>query len=240
MNTKIVFLFAFFIISTLNAQILFNWDTSPINNVDTITETIDGITTTFIKPTISAGLLDANGFGGSSGNIVYSSTSAEPLVTSITFEFSEAVNVISVLAMEGEFRNIDYTFTPFGGSNSPVVASLVNGVSQVSLNWVNVTSFVVSSEGSHFAFDNLEINRTTLSIIDHTTADIHTFPNPVRDFLYIRNTKNPISIEIYNNLGQLILETKEEEIDFRNLNKGVYFLKATTANTIKTKRIIKN
>jgi hypothetical protein len=34
-----------------------------------------------------------------------------------------------------------------------------------------------------------------------------------------------VSKELYNSVGQLVLSTKENEIDVRNLSKGIYYLK---------------
>jgi hypothetical protein len=34
-----------------------------------------------------------------------------------------------------------------------------------------------------------------------------------------------VSKELYNSVGQLVLSTKENEIDVRSLSKGIYYLK---------------
>jgi hypothetical protein len=80
----------------------------------------------------------------------------------------------------------------------------------------------------------------TLNIEDQEfDAIINIYPNPVQDFLYLVNVENLKSIKIYNSLGQLVIETKEEKIDFSNLINGIYFVQINTEKGIKTNKVIK-
>jgi Secretion system C-terminal sorting domain len=241
MIKKITSLLIFISMSTTYAQTTFDWDTTPVDNGDNVTETISGITTTFTG-TSSASFVDGFGFGGSSGNVIASSFDGSETTTSVSFNFSEAVDVTSILALESTLSNIDFTFTPTGGSNSPVVASLVGGIATVTLNWTGVTSFVVSSPSATFmAFDNLIVTSSTLSTDNFAFDSIKIYPNPVTDFLNLKNIKNLKSSKIYNSLGQLVFESKENEIDLRNLNKGLYFVKISMSDDKSiNKKIIKN
>jgi hypothetical protein len=158
-------LFGLFLSLSINAQTTFGWDTNPTDNGDNVTETINGITTTFTGPTMDTTMLYVNGWGGSSGNIVVISPDgslkgAEMYFSEVTFSFSEPVNVISILALESYQDDIDYIFTPTGGTNSPITASLSGGVASVTLNWTEVTSFTVTfpNEIPEMGFDNLIIN----------------------------------------------------------------------------------
>ncbi|MDO5970040.1 hypothetical protein Q4Q35_09485, partial [Flavivirga aquimarina] len=86
--------------------------------------------------------------------------------SSLTFTFSEAVDVNSILPFNIFGQTIDYTFTPTGGSNSPVVVSITGGAAPgevpVDLNWTGVTSFTVSAPGAAaFAFDDLSVSAIT-------------------------------------------------------------------------------
>ncbi len=81
---------------------------------------------------------------------------------------------------------------------------------------------------------------STLSIDENGLEKItNIYPNPVQGFLYLQNFKALKSIKIYNTLGQLILVTKDEKIDFRKLSKGIYFLKIETSSKKMSKKIIK-
>lgn len=227
------FLFLGFI--NTEAQTTFDWDTAAIDNGDNVTETINEITTTF-SGTPAITILNVDGFGGSTGNIV-ASTDGEETTTNVTFNFSESVDINSILALEGYEGNIDFTFTPSGGSNPTVVASLINGVAQVNLNWTGVTSFTVTSTGALYGFDNLIINNnTTLSTNDFTLKTIEVFPNPSSNFIKINGLTTIKNYEIYNTIGQKIkrgIVLKNKKIDIQNLTSGIYFLKFDNGNTIK-------
>ncbi len=81
---------------------------------------------------------------------------------------------------------------------------------------------------------------TVLSINNQMTYEkVIIFPNPVQNILSIRNVDDLKKIRMYNGIGQFILETKENEIDFIMLPKGIYILQIYTDKGIETKKIIK-
>ncbi|WP_409446113.1 T9SS type A sorting domain-containing protein [Mariniflexile rhizosphaerae] len=240
---KITFLFIVLALAfnTVSGQTVFDWDTNAVDNGNNVTETKGGITVTFTNDDNTANdgtaFTPVGGFGGSSGNVVLASGT-----TSSTFTFDQPVVVNSILALEGAASNVVYTFTPTGGDNPVVEASLVGGAASVDLNWINVTSFTVTTDtGVIMGFDNLSVSSlATLSVTDdYKRQNVLVYPNPVMDILYVKNILNLKTINIYNNLGQLVLQTKQETIDVSHLSKGMYFLQINTSNGTETKRIIK-
>jgi hypothetical protein len=219
---------------------LFTFETA-LDNGDNITETVDGVglTVNTVPLTTSIKVLNGGGLGGSTDNLMY--TSAQ--VTSMTFTFDQAVDVTSILALEAVGgAGANWTFTPTGGSNSPVVAAIVtNQGTAVDLNWTGVTAFTVTSDSgtAYFAFDNLQVGPNTLSTNDVTAEKILVYPNPVGDVLHIKNVSNLKSIKIYNNIGQQVLQSKKESIDMSQLSQGMYLLQINTDNGTEMKRIIK-
>lgn len=245
MKHKITFIIAFFILSTLKAQTTFDWETAtaaPIDNGDNVTQTIGGITTTFtISGFNSVGVIGGAGLDGSSGNVVSSSVdSTEPATpsTNITFSFNGAVDITSIITLVGQTNTL--TYTPTGGSNTVVTQTGFEG-GIVNLNWTGVTSFVVTGSNAQYVvgFDDLIVSSSTLSTNNNTLERINIFPNPVTDFLNLGNVKNIKSVKVYNCLGRLVTETKEDKIDFRNFNRGVYILQIHTDRQVINKRIIK-
>jgi hypothetical protein len=220
----------------LNAQTTFEWLTAT-DNGNTITETINGITVTFTgtnDATSNLTIINPNGYCNSSNNVIFEATDN----MLVTFSFSEAVDMTSVLALNGRGQSNTYTFTPIGGNNSPVVTSIVSGCAPtVNLNWTGITSFSVSSPtNTQFGFDNLVINNNTLSINDLTLRTVKVFPNPSSDFIEITGLTAIEDYRIYNTLGQevkkgIVLENKK--IDIQSLTNGIYFLKFKNGNTIK-------
>jgi subtilisin family serine protease len=87
--------------------------------------------------------------------------------------------------------------------------------------------------------------RATLSTENESNLALITFfPNPVKDFLQLKQLDiNSKKIIIYNTIGKKMLETqidkKLNSIDISHLIKGVYFLKIMGNEQTLTKRIIK-
>ena len=69
-----------------------------------------------------------------------------------------------------------------------------------------------------------------LSINDIENSEIKIFPNPVSNFIYIKNYENKGVIQITNSLGQIIYSEKNTNniIDFSNFKAGIYFIKLNT------------
>lgn len=133
----------------------FQWLTAS-NNGYTITETLNGITATFTGTNdITTDMLinSPTGFCGSSNNVAWEIT----LTTAVTISFSQPVDVISLLAMNGNALSNTYTFNAIGGSNTPVVVNILNGCAPtVNLNWTNVSSIIVTTPtNNQFGFDNI-------------------------------------------------------------------------------------
>ena len=235
MINKITLLLIIFIsISTLNAQITFEWETA-IDNGDNVSETIDGITATLSGlPDID--IVDCGGCFGSTNNLVVSQGTTDG--TSVIFTFSEPINVNSILAIDGNGNDIDYMFTPSGGNNDIVTASLISGSISVTLNWIDVTSITITSTGSLFGFDNLEIDNT-LSIDNFTVENINIYPNPVENVLNIDSAKNLKSIKVFDTVGQLVSEGGNKKIDLTKLTAGFYLVRIQFENGFITKKIIK-
>ena len=64
------------------------------------------------------------------------------------------------------------------------------------------------------------------------------YPNPTNGLIHIDNEIT--NVEIYNILGQLVKETKENAIDLSAQEAGTYILKVITPPGVVTKQIIKN
>ncbi len=71
------------------------------------------------------------------------------------------------------------------------------------------------------------------------------FPNPTENILtisYENNIGKPNNIEIFDNIGKLILRefNNTNQLDLSNLEEGFYIAKFNYDNVFFTKRIIKN
>ena len=64
------------------------------------------------------------------------------------------------------------------------------------------------------------------------------YPNPTNDLIHI--DYEITNVEIFNIVGQLVKETKENVIDLSEQQAGTYILKVFTPSGVVTKQIIKN
>jgi len=104
-----------------------------------------------------------------------------------------------------------------------------------SSNWSNN----INLEGfTYFAYTH-NTDVTLSSNSENIHEKIKIFPNPTQNTLYVLNINTVQNISVYNNLGQLILETKEEKINIEKLIPGVYFFKFQTKKRMETIKIIK-
>ena len=85
-------------------------------------------------------------------------------------------------------------------------------------------------------------NEVNLSIENNDLLKFSVFPNPTASIINIESNSEIIKIEIYNQLGQLVIQNENKDrIDLKGLTKGLYFLKIEDENK-KTgiKEIVKN
>ena len=98
-------------------------------------------------------------------------------------------------------------------------------------NWTNKDATAVYNEDcSSLSVDDFGIKN-----------NITIYPNPVVDYVHIKNTSiEDIQVHIYNMIGKKMLSTiinkTNDEIDMRNFNSGIYFIRM---NNIFTKKIVK-
>ena len=83
-----------------------------------------------------------------------------------------------------------------------------------------------------------------LGVDDFTIEALSVSPNPVKDVITINSPVGFDSVEVYNQLGQLVLESNSSlmnnnRLDLSALNSGMYLVKINADNKSKTVKIIK-
>lgn len=107
--------------------------------------------------------------------------------------------------------------------------------SQVPQDWVGSNIILESSAG--------QVTYSILfwgGILDVTeiTDEVKLYPNPTKDKVEIEGV-DIIEVQVYNALGQLVKETKENIVDLSRQDAGIYIVKVITSSGIITKQIIK-
>ncbi|MES2587401.1 MAG: LamG-like jellyroll fold domain-containing protein [Bacteroidota bacterium] len=99
-----------------------------------------------------------------------------------------------------------------------------------------VNSGICNDTSECFTYNLLNLEKNTLIF--------EVYPNPVKDYLIIKNNKSEnLTFVIYDELGKSIKNDKliNNKIDFRNLSNGIYILKIfDKENEISKLKIIKN
>ncbi|MEY8847655.1 T9SS type A sorting domain-containing protein [Psychroserpens sp. XS_ASV72] len=124
-------------------------------------------------------------------------------------------------------------------------ASVSNGTMQVlfTIGEVSVQEVTVGNVTISEGFINPLIGEPTLSIVAQGLSDVITiYPNPVTDILYIQSPQKLSSIQLYDALGKLVADYKNDlgELHLGHLPNGVYLLKVITDIHQITKKIIIN
>ena len=73
---------------------------------------------------------------------------------------------------------------------------------------------------------------------DNKDSEISIYPNPVRDMVVIEGIE-VFEVHVFNSLGQLIKETKDNVLDLSDHEAGIYIIKVITPSETITKQIIK-
>jgi hypothetical protein len=241
--------YLFFNSQTSKSQdIVFGWETATTSGSPAITtETINGVTVSFEGEFVNAG--PTPGINGVTSNnvIVPAADVNSPLAYTnpVKFTFNKPVNIktINTLNLDSQQASADYIFSTFDGGNVDRTVKIEPEVGvKAILNWNNVIEFTVTTTGfGVFVFDNLIV--TPIPTLNNeefgSLNEINTYPNPVSDILNIKNVFNIENILLYSPLGQLILETNSQTIDFSKYQSGIYTLKIHTDKGVAIRKIVK-
>lgn len=81
---------------------------------------------------------------------------------------------------------------------------------------------------------------SALSTKDKTVLDFKIYPNPVKDqfSIQLKNILELENVNIYNNLGQLVLTSNETTINSSKLSTGLYIVEIQTTRGKASKKLI--
>lgn len=124
--------------------------------------------------------------------------------------------VITVLAETPEWTSHSLAFDTLGFNNQTVYIAFV----------------LTSDNGNRLFIDDVSfdtnLNLSTNEIVAKA-EDIHVYPNPVADYLFVEDDDASIK-KIFNGIGQEILSTKSNPISVKELKNGIYFLQIEGKN----------
>jgi len=126
-------------------------------------------------------------------------------------------------------------------------ADATNSSSMASFSFNFITGADASHEGV-ILIDNvvvslLDSSGNTLDLREIDTPKFVTYPNPLRDVLYIKGSLKVDNVSIYDLMGRNVLKATPNKSDFNldvsNLNKGVYMVDLKSAGKTTTIKVVK-
>jgi hypothetical protein len=91
--------------------------------------------------------------------------------------------------------------------------------------------------------DYVKVYQNTGLSVDEVFANkFEVYPNPTSDYINIKSDENVDSIVLYNSIGQLLLEKKQNTklLNVENLKSGLYILKIYSGSVSTIKKVILN
>lgn len=128
-----------------------------------------------------------------------------------------------------------YNVGPYTGVTSPTLS-----ISNVQFSMNNYQYECVITNGNC----TYTTNPVTLTTYTNTNVPelnkhlVYVYPNPVKDKLYI-NSSNIESVQIMDLNGNVLIETKNEEINLNEIVSGIYFISVLTKDKVYYDKIIK-
>lgn len=123
--------------------------------------------------------------------------------------------------------NVIQEFPNIPNNTAPVLASITFSPSATGVYYFGF-NYKGGNPGT-LLLDNLSITlQSTLSAseVRHLKDNVEVYPNPVKDYLFIKNAKKNAGTEILDVSGKLVLSLTgiKEKIDVSQLIRGTYFL----------------
>ncbi len=173
-------------------------------------------------------------------------TNNDQLVSFDGLNISDGINGIYIIGNDGLTDiqalanvNIDLLFECIIESNSNL--SICNMDSLCNYLSTDGVALIEGNATGCATVNEVKIACGILSMSENLLTTILAYPNPVSEILTIEttNTLNYNNAKVRTILGEIILETTVNQIDFSKISSGIYFVEVTTNEGTITKKIVK-
>ncbi|SDF88330.1 T9SS type A sorting domain-containing protein [Epilithonimonas hungarica] len=201
--------------------------------------TYNGVARNRVARLTSNGALDTEFDPGDGANgTIYSMASQSDGKILIGGDFTTYNNNTAIrLARLNSNGSIDNSFNVGTGTNSNILDIVLQSDNKILVGG----AFSIYNSITKKSLIRLN-NEPILSTTDFMRKNIFSYPNPVKDILYIENAFNN-KVYIYNMIGNLVKEfeisNNKTNINLSSLEKGNYILISTNGKEQKTFKIIK-
>ncbi|CAM3616447.1 family 16 glycosylhydrolase [Flavobacterium gelidilacus] len=157
----------------------------------------------------------------------------------VTFEMldTDKVGVVAYLWRQSPFMETQMTNVS-GNTFTNTITGLTSGQTiSYAVKFAYMGGLSVTKYFTYVVGDNCTLGQETISKLDR-----FTFLNPVTDYLTVSSIDSIDKLEIYNLAGNLVMKVSPEsnEIDIKQLSKGIYLLAIYSENRKIIKKMIVN
>jgi len=160
-------------------------------------------------------------------------------------DITHTVEAEATTTVAGGWEVLEFDFSNQAAGTESLTHGLNNGwkYDKVSIFFNFGVDGATAGEKTYY-FDNMNFgDLASLSVKDVNLFEFKIYPNPVGNLLFISAKETIDEVGIYNILGKEVKKIKVKknkyEINISDLKAGMYFLKYTINNTVRTKKIIK-
>ena len=187
--------------------------------------------------TITATEWDASyltGPSATSGRYVYQLLRT-PGVINVFFDAASSTPIImAVFQIAGNPTSGDIVLV----NNNDAILSGIPNENYLNINYATGTSG--STVDVYGVINTAPISFSVLSTSNVVLEDFEVYPNPTKGNLHIDSNEPITKVEVFNYIGQKVLESTQKSIDTSSLSNGIYLLKVyTNSSKVGVKRFIK-
>ena len=175
-------------------------------------------------------------------------TDSIPVADFVLENESASIDIADALSLTNASTNAVSRLWDFGDGNTSIEENPSHTYEDAGVYFVSLT---VYNEDSCYDSKVVEVEvipsgLNPVNTLKEEAIDFWVYPNPTKEILTLRSQKNFFDgiVSIYNNQGQLILETvvkdnNDQKINVANLNAGLYYLRASFDGNNVTKKFVK-
>ncbi|HOT14848.1 MAG TPA: Ig-like domain-containing protein [Bacteroidales bacterium] len=217
---------------------LVNGKNDTLNNLDNVKVQFPIVVTApvFIPESGSVLLTKGSSFGAAVTSIVISAAgNVTSIKTTETLQLSATVTPDNAVSKEVSW-SIESGSDVASVSESGLVTPLKAG---------NVTIKAVAKDGSGISSTFALEVKSNVAVGSTSVATASIWPNPAMDLVQVKCENEISSLEVLNNVGQIVLKvaninSNNSSANISNLNSGIYFMKLTMSNgAVSVNKIVK-
>jgi hypothetical protein len=155
----------------------------------------------------------------------------------ITFEMldTDKVGVVAFLWRQSPFSEVQMTNVSGNIFTHTITGQTIGATISYAVKFAYANGFSVTTYYNYVVGSNC-----ALEVASIQDAVDFSFLNPVKEFVSINSETKIDKVEIYNMVGTLVLETKEDtnKVDIKNLSQGIYLIAVYSEDKKSVKKMI--